>query len=159
MANGHVRGDFKALDAFVKGMTGPKMVVKLGVFGNKNTRDEGGGTTNAEIGLVHELGSRSRNIPSRSFLRMPLHQRQTEIVAETKVGAEKKLAEGNVVGVLNTLGASCHNAVQDAFGSQGFGTWPDDKEATKARKGKDPAVLIDSGQLRRSIAWKVEKNV
>ncbi len=85
--------DFTGLNNFVKAMdaTG-KYVVKVGIFGNKTAREiaaeksaKGGvrktikgstGTlTNAEVGLIHELGSIERGIPRRSFLRMPLTQK------------------------------------------------------------------------------------
>ena len=134
------------------------MVVKVGILGDKNKRDDSGEVTNAEIGLVHELGSKSRNIPARSFLQMPLHQRQQEIVAETKAGAESKIKKGDTLAVLKTLGVACENAVQDAFGTQGFDTWEPDKPETIARKGS-AAPLIDSAQLRKSITSKVEKKV
>ncbi len=169
-----LKNDFTALNRFVLGMAGFKQIVKLGILGKKTNRHEVGHrvgkdgkiktvrtrqkdtVTNAEIGLVHELGSVSRNIPARSFLRMPLHQRQEQILAEAKAGAEEKMAKGDTTGVLKTLGIAAENAVQDAFSSRGFGTWAPDSAATKARKGSD-APLIDSAQFRKSITSKVEK--
>ena len=51
--------------------------VQVGVFGHKTGRTRGSDVTNAELGLIHEVGSSARNIPARSFLRFPLasHQR------------------------------------------------------------------------------------
>ena len=150
-----LKNDFTALNRFVRGLTGPAYIVKIGIMGEKSARTKGA-VTNAELGLVHELGSFKRGIPPRSFLRMPLHQKQNDILEEARQGMDKKLEKGDMVGVLKGLGVACENAVQDAFGSRGFGTWAPDKPATVARKGSD-APLIDRGELRKAITSKVER--
>lgn len=170
-----VRSDFKGLTALVKSFD-EKRVVKLGVFGatqHENERKasgevyskaEGGGhstgsapagLTNADLAAVHELGSISRGIPARSFLRMPLHQKTEEIMKEARKGADKLLATGQMVKLLTRLGISCENAVQRAFASGGFGLWKALKAATIRRKHSS-RELIDTAQLRRSITSKVE---
>lgn len=169
-----VKGDFRKLDEIVKGLTGDKFLVKIGILGRKagrrpvvHVQDKEGNTkprikkgkaslTNAELGLVHELGSPSRGIPARSFLRMPLFLKQDDIIAEAAPLAKEKMATGNLRGVLVVLGVTCENVIQDAFGSAGFGNWAPDSSATKARKGS-AAPLIDSGQLRKAITSSVEK--
>ena len=58
--------------------------------------------------------------------------------------------------ILNILGAACVKQIQMAFASWGFGQWAPDTVATVERKGSN-TPLIDTAQLRRSIAWKVEE--
>lgn len=162
-----IKSDFAPLNKFISGLGG-NHIVKVGIFGNKTGRNEveheGGKSrmkkakasqTNAELGALHEFGSFTKHIPPRSFLRMPLHQKSNDILAETKKGAEKLLASGDMVAILKRLGFACENAIQRAFASRGFGFWKENAPSTIRRKGSS-APLIDSEQLRKSIASKVE---
>lgn len=165
--------DFTGLDNFVKAMdTAGKFVVRVGIFGNKNAREIAAaqktgkssirktvrGTTstltNAELGIIHELGSIERGIPPRSFLRMPLQQRTKEILADATKGAAEMIAKGNILGVLKRLGIACEKQIQLAFATRGFGSWQPDAPATVRKKGSNQP-LIDTAQLRRSIASQV----
>jgi len=149
-----VKCDFSKLNAFVKGISG-RSSVKIGIFGNKTKRKEGA-LTNAEVGAIHEFGSFSRGIPPRSFLRLPLFQKSDKIVAEASHGSLKRLADGDIVGLLKRFGIACENAIQEAFASAGFGSWAPNAPSTIKAKGSS-APLIDEGELRRSIASKVER--
>lgn len=143
-----VKADFKNLNKFIKSMH-TKYVVDVGIMGNKASRksDE---LTNAEIGAIHEFGT--NQIPPRSFLRMPLRLKSSDILAKVRdAGALKKLGSGNVVQVLKDLGVACEGAILEAFGSAGFGHWAPNAPSTIAQKHSD-APLIDTGQLRRSIS-------
>ena len=162
------------LHKFVKGI-GQNMVVKVGILGDKNARPTGA-ETNASIGLVHEMGSFKRHIPQRSFLRMPLFEKSAEIIKEASIGADKLLAEGNKLKLMERLGAACVGQIDEAFATKGFGEWTGKKANKKAtiraklRRGgfkgakleaamkmKDnDSPLIDTGELRRSISSKVE---
>lgn len=166
--------DFTGLSHFVRFMdTSGDLVVKVGIFGNKNARAITSGSkagesgirktvkgsrstlTNAELGLIHELGSVERGIPRRSFLRMPISVRSKEILADAMKGALELMASGNVRGVLKRLGIACEKAVQLAFATRGFGSWQPDQAQTAKRKGSN-APLIDTAQLRRSVASQVD---
>lgn len=165
--------DFTGLSNFVRLMdTSGQLVVKVGIFGNKNARGitaekKAGQTglrkvikgskstlTNAELGLIHELGSFARGIPRRSFLRMPISTKSKEILADAFKGAPELLAKGNIRGILARLGIACEKWIQIAFGTRGFGSWAPDRLATAIRKGSGEP-LIDTAQLRRSIASQV----
>jgi hypothetical protein len=165
--------DFTGLHNFVRLMdTSGQLVVKVGIFGNKNARgitstDKAGkaglrkvlrGTrstlTNAELGLIHELGSVERGIPKRSFLRMPISEKSKEILADAFKGAVELLAKGDIKGILKRLGIACEKWIQYAFATRGFGSWVPDQQETVRRKGSN-APLIDTAQLRRSIASQV----
>lgn len=174
MASSSFRSDLTGLNDVVKALS-ERRVVKVGVFGNKSNRKAGGALTNAELGMIHELGSYSRNIPARSFLRMPLHFQTERILKEAAVGAEKAVAEGKMELVLKRLGTACENAIQRAFATSGFGTWAAQSYKTLLAKTKGSLAvrrqkaaeviyergqyakpLIDTGQLRRSISSKVD---
>lgn len=161
-----IKSDFNKLNEFVRSLnTG--MIVAVGIFGNKTIRADmakpvphgtpgairfknrsyaqSGGITNAEVGFIHEFGSFKRRIPSRSFLRMPIFQKAEQILELVKkAGALKKLADGKIIQVLADIGIACEAAIGQAFASGGWGSWA----ATK--RGGSP--LVDTGQLRRSIA-------
>jgi phage gpG-like protein len=149
-----VKSDLRGLNNFVKGIS-EKSFVKVGIFGKKAKRKQGV-LTNAEIGAIHEFGSFSRGIPDRSFLRLPLFQKSEQILSESSKGSLKMLVDGNLVGLLKRFGIVCENAIQEAFASAGFGAWAPNAPSTIRRKGSS-APLIDVGELRRSIASKVER--
>lgn len=149
------RIDFEPLSRFVRGLT-DKSVVRVGIMGEKVSRRPEPGTqtpTNAEVGALHEFGSPGR-VPQRSFLRMPLRMKSKAILAQMAIGGEKLLRDGKMKLLLKNLGLACENAVDDAFASGGFGKWAALKPMTVKRKGSS-AILIDTRQLRASIASKV----
>lgn len=167
-----IKSDFNKLDAFIKGLKSG-MVVDVGILGNKTARADlkapvPHGTpgairvkgrsyaavktqyqTNAEIGFRHEFG---KGVPMRSFLRMPIFQYSEQILAGVKkAGALKKLAAGKMIQVLADIGIGCEAVILQAFESGGWGSWKANKPSTVRRKGSSQP-LIDTGQLRRSIA-------
>lgn len=155
-------------------------VVKVGVFGDRSSRADasaslpvrpaeapdaatgfmkfkGGlfrksaGVTNPELAAIHEFGRMDGSIPKRSFLRLPLALKQDEILRRVKSGANFRwLSKGQPLPVLRDLGHACEAIIQEAFASRGYGLWK------PTRRGGSP--LIDTGQLRRSVASKVEKD-
>jgi phage gpG-like protein len=149
-----VRSDFRGLNNFIKGISA-RAQVRVGIFGSKSKRKEGV-LTNAEVGAIHEFGSFSRGIPPRSFLRLPLFQKSDDIIEDASRGALRKLADGDNMGILRTLGFACVKAIQEAFATAGFGAWAPNTPSTIRRKGSS-APLIDVGELRRSITSKAEK--
>lgn len=148
-----------------------KKDVRVGIFGNKENRKEPGpkfntkahtrrmtkktsGLTNADLGAIHEFGSKARGIPARSFLRMPIQHEANNIVKEISRDSVKLLAEGKINELLTRLGIIAENAVQLAFTTRGFNQWTADLMSTIGHK-KSGMPLIDTGQLRRSITSKV----
>lgn len=177
-----VKTDLKKLDNFVASLS-DRHAVRVGIFSKHAGRDESGGLNNPTIGAIHEFGSFSRGIPARSFLRMPLHKKSEQIVTEASQGAVQLMTEGKFTRVLKNLGIACENAIQEAFETKGFGSWAPlaystimhklrrfsktKKLSVEIRKqlaaqdleeGTNHAmVLIQSGQLRGSIASEVVK--
>lgn len=129
--------------------------VKVGVLGSDAMRSDGEGASNVDIAITQEFGSVSRNIPPRSFLRMPIQQKEKQIRAFV---ASKKvmdcLLSGKVERGLKFVGLYAEAWIQSAFASRGFGKWKPNAPATVRRKGSDKPV-IDTGELRRAISSEV----
>ncbi len=112
--------------------------------------------SNAALGLIHEFGSISKNIPARSFLRMPIMMKGKDITTQMSGSSVRNAVEsGNFKKVFQILGIIGEGLVKSAFSTGGFGQWAENKPATIRRKGS-AAPLIDTGQLRRSITSDVK---
>lgn len=161
--------NFDDLNRFAKAVS-KKYRVKIGILGNKDGRKEEG-TSNATIGLVHEFGSFSKNIPRRSFLRMPLMVKSNKIIQGIASSTLKLLSIGNYKQIFKNLGIKCEEMIEEAFETAGWGAWPPNTDKTviaktpmslrrkleKQGKKLTGSPLIDTGQLRRSITSKVEE--
>jgi hypothetical protein len=153
------------------------MRARVGILGSKTDRRMKG-TTNAEVGFIHEVGAPAKNIPQRSWLRMPLCLKSKEILKEAMAGAVGLMAAGKIKLMYQRLGIAAENAIQAAFDTGGFGSWAPLKYRTlmaKIRKGpikhlnmrkqqvseqmeegaRHTSILIDTAQLRRSVSSKV----
>lgn len=158
----NIKADFSKLEKLIK-LLKTKKYVDVGILGETTSEQtEEGKTKNISIaflGAVHEFGSEKRNIPERSFIIMPIETKQKKIAKEMEkkfpilLGSEKA-NEVKIIQFLTDVGLKCEEAIQDAFDSGGFGTWPDIQQATKDRKDSD-AILIDQGNLRKAITSKV----
>lgn len=130
---------------------------KVGVIGSKATRQNSqGGFNNAEIGIVHEMGSEFLNIPARSFLRMPIESQRKEL-AEYAKKKKELISNGDLIKFFSLIGIKAEEIIQKAFETQGFGKWAANSPSTIAKKGSS-APLIDTGELRKSITSEVITN-
>jgi hypothetical protein len=144
-----VTSDLSKLNRFVKAV-GDDWRVRVGIFGSRSERNDTNVEDNASIGLKHELGSFSEHLPQRSWLTMPLRVSQREIIRDASLGAKELMALGRMYDVLRNLGFACEDAILAAFRSGGFGTWAPLKD-----KKANHAILIHTGQLRKSVASQV----
>jgi hypothetical protein len=170
---GTVSLDLEHLNELHDTLFGTKFITQVGVLGAKaqsrkqiattklgyhKKGREASEQTNAEIGLVHEKGSLSRGIPRRSFLLFPLQHQAKGLMGVRKflwnnfMNGDQSLA--SLKKAYTLLGIAAENIIQKAFQTGGFGKWPKLSQATIDRK-KSSAILIDSGQLRRSITSRV----
>lgn len=147
--------DLTKLSKFVKGVD-ERWSVRVGIFSDRTDRKEKGEMDNAAVGLQHELGSFTKKIPIRSWLRMPLGVSQREIIRDASYGANELIGLGRIAEVLKRLGFACEDAILAAFKSGGFGTWKPISARTAKAKGST-AILIETNQLRRSVASQVVK--
>lgn len=145
-----VSGDFSKLNNIITNLA-KGANVKIGIFGGAVSNE--GGATVAFIGSVHEFGYPEGNIPIRSFLKMPIEKKSKNIEKAAQKAVKDKIGDGNVIGILKIIGIAAENAVQEAFETGGFGTWPELDEKTIKRK-KSSAILIDQGELRKAITSK-----
>jgi len=100
---------------------------------------------------VHEYGSPEKNIPRRSFLRVPTMTKEREIIRFFDSRA-RQLTDGMTADdILGQTGAFMQGIVLQSFRNN---DWAPLKESTIARKGSS-APLIDKGQLIQSITWTV----
>lgn len=165
-----IRMNTDVLDRVEKEL-GKKFVAQIGVLGEKaegrlklgkvkvgkksKTVTEGDSTlTNADIGLIHEKGSKSAGIPRRSFLEVPLTTKMPTLMQKVGAALLEGVNKTNILEAYGKLGAIAEGVVLMAFNTSGFGTWPANKPSTIARKGSS-RPLIDSAQLRQSIAHRV----
>ena len=149
-----VKTDLKGLNRFINSLdTTNSMYVKVGILKNKNIRKDQ--ESNASIGLVHEFGSYSKNIPERSFLRMPIRHQVNQIVKEIN-RLKETMANGSVRSLFKKIGTVAEESIGLAFKTGGFGIWRDISPATQAKKNS-PAILIETDQLQRSITSIVVK--
>lgn len=150
----NVRLDLSGLQELKNRLKATNKKARVGILGGDNSRpDEPLG--NAGIGLVHEMGSTTKNIPPRSFLRMPLETKAKELVSvlDSKLVSDN-ISQGNLEVALELLGIKAEAIVQEAFESGGFGKWAANSPDTIAQKGS-ASPLIDTGELRKSISSKV----
>lgn len=153
-----VKNDLHKLNKFLDGLAhASDYVVRVGIMGQKNSRPDEHGQTNADIGFIHEYGRPTSKppIPQRSFLRMPLRAKATTIVKDME-RIQKVKQSSSILEILVDFGIECERMIMDAFDTAGFGTWPRNAPATIAAKGGSQP-LIDLGFLRKSITSEVVK--
>lgn len=106
-----------------------------------------------EVAAVHEFGAPAAGIPQRSFVRATVDEKRAEIAAD-----QERLAAAVLDGKIEPeaaaelLGARVQGLIQSRI-AQGIG--PALAPATIKRK-KSSKPLIDTGQLRSSITFRVE---
>lgn len=110
--------------------------------------------SNVDIGLRHEKGVKSERLPRRSWLQEPLEDHLPEYF--TKLGSEViyRMLQSQSVTAYNELGVVSMQIIQKGFETGGYGKWKELSRMTIAGKGSS-AILIDSGQLRKAIDFKV----
>lgn len=127
--------------------------VKVGL--PKETGSYPNGTSILQVGAAHEFGVPENNLPRRSFLRVPFMDNANKIKKAIDK-SYKFVAEQNSdpIKMLNKLGLFGQSISQESFTDN---NWQPLKPATIKRKSSSKP-LIDSGRLRGSITYIVEKN-
>ena len=126
-------------------------VVAVGVFSSA-------GADVALRAAVHEFGSPSRNIPSRSFIRSTLEEKKQDYRALLRRLFSGLLEESihgspDIDRAFGILGQKVTSDMREKIRSN---IPPPLKPATIARKGSSVA-LIDTGRMIQAISYKVEK--
>jgi phage gpG-like protein len=156
--SGKIGLDTSGLDqlekAFRDQMNRP-MKIRIGIMGDHSARS-GGGRTNAEIGASHEFGAPARNLPARSFLRVPLmdnlHKEIEKAGLFTKAAQNEVVKTGTVKPWLAKVQAVAQGIVKGAFTTGGYGKWKSWKGSYKSLTGE---ILVNTTQLRDSITSEI----
>ena len=129
-------------------------VVKAGILAKDGSQNHSEGITVFQIGMIHEFGGPEKNIPRRSFIRVPIENNIKEM---TKlIENNHKLVSENAMSAkvaLDRIGIKAQNTIKESFRNN---DWKPLKRATVKRKGSS-RPLIDTGQLIGSISYIVEK--
>lgn len=140
---------YAALVKRVYGMGAPK--VDVGIFDSGATEPDG--MTVLEVAIVHEFGSDARGIPERSFLRAWFDENsdncRAAMAAMMQAVLEGKYAKDQAIELL------AQRFVAEIQKRIAQGIPPPNAPATIAAKGS-ATPLIDTGQLRSSISYKVK---
>lgn len=115
-------------------------------------------STVLDIGLMHEYGNLSRNIPQRSFLRTPFLAKDKEIKKQIESQAINVFDKKETIfSGLSKIGIFATGISQKAFTTKGYGNWKPLSVKTIRAKGSS-RELIDTGTLRSSITYVVRKS-
>jgi len=127
--------------------------IQVGIIGKKKTKKKE--VTVAYYGSIHEFGDPKQGIPMRSFLRHPILVFYPRYIRKNILGIIKNIEAGKQEQVLHKLGTQARTIVLNAFKTRGvYGEWKPNSPATIAKK-KSSAPLIDIGNLRQSIDYKI----
>jgi hypothetical protein len=143
--------DGKTLNKLLKNLK--NVSVNVGVLTGSGKHDDSQMSV-AEVGFIHEFGTVT--ISERSFIREPINSNSKDI--KTLTGKQyKKVLNGEITAEkgIGLVGAFTVGVIQKSFTSN---NWKANSDATIANKGSSKP-LIDTGQLRQSIAWEINKNV
>ena len=127
--------------------------VKVGILADapKREQDGTGSMSLLEVAAVHEFGG--GDVPQRSFIRATVDEQRPEIERlQHKLAAQVFAGKLDPSSALELLGAKVAAMIQNRI-AEGIG--PALKPETVERKGSS-VPLVDTGQLRSSITWKVE---
>jgi len=155
--------DTTGLDALLNNIKdASNMHVKVGILKESASRN-GGELNNARIGNFHEqeLGSMSKGLPQRSFLKMPLEFKGKEIAEYLEKNHESIMKDltldKGVRRIYFKVGTKAKLIIKDAFFTGGFGQWTPLKASTIKRKNNN-LILVDTGQLEKSIRFRLDLN-
>ncbi len=164
-----VKVDLTGLNNLIKTMDS-QHVVRIGILGDKprskakakEEKEHKDPPTNAEIGLAHEKGVKSRNLPRRSWLQVPLEDHLPEEFIKNGPRVMLMMLAGNALLAYQDLQVICERIVEGAFDTGGYGKWKalelktlQGKKSWKKLSSWDEKnndqILVDTSQLRRSI--------
>lgn len=131
-----------------------KHTVNVGVA--KDVGNYPNGESIMQVGIWHEYGTK-KNIPRRSFLRMPFIEKKEDISKAIAISWKKIMkGESTALKEFGKIGIMGQNISKDAFATGGFGKWQALEPRTIKAKGSEE-ILIDTGKLVQSITNWVAK--
>ena len=107
-------------------------VVKAGVLAKDGSQQHSEGLTVFQIGMIHEFGVPEKNIPRRSFIRVPIENNIKEITKLIEHN-HKLVSENSMTAkvALDRIGIMAQNTIKESFRKN---DWKPLKRATIKRK-------------------------
>ena len=134
---------------------GGNQTVRVGILADQPKKEHGGGVGKlslVEVAALHEFGAPGAGIPQRSFVRAAVDEHRSDIHAlQERLAGQILRGEIDEKAALERLGAFVAGLMQRRIAA---GIAPALNPETVARKGSS-TPLVDTGQLRSSITWKV----
>lgn len=129
-----------------KGVQGPK-AVKVGFPKGK------AGADIVSIAIWNHFGT-SRGIPARPFITIAMFKNRRKIRAALRKIAESTVQKGTLLATqMPKLGVLGTGMIQDQIAAN---TPPPNAPSTIRQKGSS-RTLIDTGRMRQSVTWEVDK--
>ncbi len=107
-----------------------------------------------DVAICNELGVPSKNIPSRPFLRKSVDENKEEIETFLKLQAKRVMNGVPAEKILKETGDFQAKLIQKKIEN---GSYEENKEATIKRKKGSDKPLIDTGTMRQSVHYVIEK--
>lgn len=132
--------------------------VKIGMVGPRAEETRDGGTTNLDVALFNEYGTRT--IPARPWIGPSFDKNRAKYERQLAKGLEAVYeGRGDVETLLGRLGAEGAADMKN-YVTQGAEVPPPNAPGTlehKQAKGDgDPRTLVDTGQMVGAVSWEVE---
>jgi hypothetical protein len=116
----------KAMERNMKNMKSSSVVV--GVMDDARYPN---GTSVAEVGYYQEYGI---GVDQNSFLRQPFIEKQSDLNSNFNQHFQDMVDDGNINQLMQKVGETAVQLVNDAFESKGFGKWSNDLKDTELLK-------------------------
>lgn len=137
------------------------IVKNLGVFtsldvfvGIHEGANHEGNLTAAQVGAIHEFGSKDGRIPQRRWLRAGVDYYSKEIGERYEIAFKVATTPGgNVKTQLNRIGLFGVSKVKEYIRKVGQSVWPDIQERTKLAKGSTKILIGKHSQLINGITY------
>jgi hypothetical protein len=126
----------------------------------KNNRDDGSKIENSEIGLIMEFGAPEANIPPRPFLVPGINSVMPDIEKKLSRGAKRILTDPSFSPeqLFEIVGLTAQQGVQRYMTDAHFAPLAESTLAARKSRGfQGEKPLIETGSLRQSITFVVEK--
>ncbi len=139
-----------------------KYQAQVGVIGKTAARNDNSGLTNADVLLIHEYGSITRNIPRRSvFESLNIEEKQL-INNVKKIIASDIKNDKDIYETYFKIALVMLEICKEAFYNEGYGTWSplNPKTIENKLKGNSDAqifTLVDTGALLNAFTFRVKK--
>ncbi len=130
--------------------------VKVGVLADAQHEDDPIGVL--ELAAIHEFGTRDGHVPERSFIRRTFEQKDPQVKEFCEKLAKAIVTKGemSIDRALGLLGEFAVGEIRKTM-TEGDGVPPPlSPDTIRRRKGRSTRPLVDTGQLKGAITYKVD---